>query len=318
MGGCQRVSSSQQKTVNQPSALAESLPAHADATQQRNLPSSLATLGLDQRCSPDVLNGGESEDPCPTQQELGRNQSRADRTAGDGAGDKLSDANTNGCSSPPAELQGETPHMSSQLSLFSGMKLVTNGASPCVREAEGTEDNPTEVTAVNNIQSISGSAINTTVCNPVLSTSSQPGSAFSFVNFWQKLDLISESVMSWQHSAIPDHRPMRTGTGLHTHARCTLLLWCLNSFRTCSWELALKPWISCKLMSASSRIVLLGYFISGVFHQLTETTVKPLQHILKHLSCPMSHLTVQSMQVRSQTHRSTNAIFPAYSLDYEC
>lgn len=182
MGACQRRSSSQQKTANQPSTSAESLSAHADATRQQNLPLSLATLALDQRCSPDLLNGGECEDSCPTQQELERNQSRADRTAGDGPGDKLSDVNTNGCSLPPAELQGETPHMS-KLSLFSGMELVAKGASPCIRETEGAEDKSTEVTAVNKIKSISGSAINTTVCSPVLGTSSQPVSAFSFVNF---------------------------------------------------------------------------------------------------------------------------------------
>lgn len=182
MGGCQRVSSSQQKTANQPSTSAESLSAHANFTQQENLPSSFATLALDQRCSPDLLNDGENEESCPTQQELERNQSKAGRTAGDGPVDKLSDVNTNGCSSLPAELQGETPHMS-KLSLFSGMELVTKGVSPCIRETEGTEDSSTEVTAGNKIKSVSGSTINTTVCNSVLSNSSQPVSAFSFVNF---------------------------------------------------------------------------------------------------------------------------------------
>lgn len=179
MGGCQRGSSSQQKSANQPSASGPALPARADATQQHNLPSSFATLALDQRRSPDLLNEEES---CPAQQELEPNRSRADRTAGAGPVDKLSDQNTNGCSSPPLQRQAETSR-TSKLSLFSGMELVTKAASPCIRETEGTEDNSAEVAAVDKMKSISGGTVSTAVYNSVLSTSSQPVSAFSFLNF---------------------------------------------------------------------------------------------------------------------------------------
>lgn len=180
MGGCQPVSSSQQKSASQTSA--ESLSAHADGARLQNLPSSFATPALDQRCSPDLLNDGECDESCSNEQELDRNQSRADRPAGDGPLDTSSDVNTNGCSSPPVEQQAETPHIS-KLSLFTGMELVTKGASPCIRETEGTEDNSTEDTAVHKMKSISGSTINTAGGNSVGSSSSQPVSAFSFVNF---------------------------------------------------------------------------------------------------------------------------------------
>lgn len=182
MGGGRRVSSSQQKTASQPPTPADSLSAHASVTQQQKLPSSFATLALDQRCSPDLLSDGECEESCPAQQELERSRSKADRTAGDGPVDKLSDVNTNGCSSPPAEQQGETPHRS-KLSLFSGMELVTKGVSLCIKETEETEDNSTEVTAGNKVKSISGSTVNAKVGSSVLNNSSQPVSAFSFVNF---------------------------------------------------------------------------------------------------------------------------------------
>lgn len=166
MGGCQRVSSSQQKTAGQPSTSAE------------NLPPSFASLALDHRSSPDLLNGGQGDQCRPAQQELGRNQSEADRTAGAGRADELSGASTNGCSSPPAELQGDTPPVS-KLSLFTGMELVTKEVSPWIRE---TEDDSAEVAAGSKAQSLSGSTVNTTACSSALSNSSQPVSAFSFLN----------------------------------------------------------------------------------------------------------------------------------------
>lgn len=176
MGGCQRVSSSQQKAASQSSTPAESLSA-----RQENLPSFFATLALDQRCSPDLLDDGKCGERCPTQQELELNGSEADGTAGDGPAEELSGVNTNGWSSPPAELQGEAPRMSKG-SLFSGMELVTKEVSPCIRETEGSEDNSPAATAGHKIRSLSGSTVNTTVCSS-LSNSSQPVSAFSFVNF---------------------------------------------------------------------------------------------------------------------------------------
>lgn len=183
MGGGQRGSSSQQKAAaSQASTSTLSLSARADATQQIHLPTSFATLALDQTCSPDLLNDGEREESCPAQQELEANQSRVDRTAGGGPVDTLSDEDTNGCSSPPPRLQAETSRMG-KLSLFSGMELVTKGASPCVRETEGMEDSSTEVTAANKMKNINGNPVNATVYTPVLSASSQPVSAFSFVNF---------------------------------------------------------------------------------------------------------------------------------------
>ncbi|XP_011602540.1 AP-4 complex accessory subunit Tepsin [Takifugu rubripes] len=192
MGGCQRGSNSQQKTTNQLSASAESSSSaqsanngnlnhvHADVSQHQHLPSALAALALDQRCSPDLLTDGECEDSFHIQQELERNQSEPDRTSGVEMVDKLSDL-TN-CSSPPVELQGEMPQMS-KLSLFSGMELVSKGISVCIRETDVTKDNSSEVTAVPKSISGSGSTMNTSHCNSVLTNSSQPSSAFSFVNF---------------------------------------------------------------------------------------------------------------------------------------
>lgn len=173
MGGCQRVSSSQQKTTNQASTPADPSPptqppdsgdfAHANADQQGKLPSSMATLALDQS-PPDLPDDGEREGSEDEEEELERQQPEPDRTVGVEPLDKLSDLNTNGCSPPAAELQGETPSPS-KLSLFSGMELVTKGMSPRVRETDVTEDTSTQA-----IGGISGST-------------SQPVSAFSFVNF---------------------------------------------------------------------------------------------------------------------------------------
>lgn len=196
MGGCQRGSISQQKTTNQPCASAESSSSahsanngnhnhvHADVSQHQHqhqhLPSSLAALALDQRCSPDLLTDGDCEDSFHVQQELEQNQSEPDRTSGVAMVDQLSDL-TN-CSSPPVELQGEMPQMS-KLSLFSGMELVSKGISVCIRETDVTKDNSSEVTAVPKSISSNGSTINISHCNSVLTNSSQPSSAFSFVNF---------------------------------------------------------------------------------------------------------------------------------------
>lgn len=190
MGGCHGGRNSQQKTTNQPPASAESSSsaqsannghhnhAHADVSQHQHLPSSLAALASDQRCSPDLLTDGQWEDAFPVQQELERNQSEPDRTSVVEIVDKLSDLS----SSPPAKLHGETPQMS-KLSLFSGMELVTKGMSPCIRETEVTTDSPSEVAAAAKSISAGGSAINISHRSSVLTSSSQPSSAFSFVNF---------------------------------------------------------------------------------------------------------------------------------------
>lgn len=191
MGSCQRGSNSQQKTTNQPSASAASSSAqsanngnhnhaHADVSQHQHLPSSLAALALDQKCSPDLLTDGECEDSFHIQQELEQNQSEPDRTWGIEMVDKLS--NLTNCSSPPVELQGEMPQMS-KLSLFSGMELVSKGISVCIRETDVTKDNSSEAIAVPKSISSSGSTINISHCDPVSTNSSQPSSAFSFVNF---------------------------------------------------------------------------------------------------------------------------------------
>ncbi|XP_073345689.1 AP-4 complex accessory subunit tepsin [Pagrus major] len=79
--------------------------------------------------------------------------------------------------------QSEQPCLS-RLSLFSGMQLVTKGRHVCQRETSQTEtdDSFREDPAVQNCISITSDDA-PSVCNSVAADSSQPVSAFSFVNF---------------------------------------------------------------------------------------------------------------------------------------
>ncbi|KAE8284401.1 AP-4 complex accessory subunit Tepsin [Larimichthys crocea] len=153
-------------------------------TQPQNHPSSTSDQALAQSdSSGELLNDSDEEKPSPTQQELPQNQVEPVRTAEAELVAEESDVNTDGCSSPPAE-----PHPClSRLSLFSGMELVTKGRPLCERDTSQTETDTTddglrENPAVHNsIGKTSDDA--PSICNSVASDSSQPVSAFSFLNF---------------------------------------------------------------------------------------------------------------------------------------
>lgn len=138
----------------------------AAVTQQKNHPSSHASLALVQRHTPGQLNDGSYK------QELLQDQLESCRNADGELVDKVSDSET--INPPPVELKCERPHMS-RLSLFSGMELVTKGTPLCHREAD-TMDNKSMISET--------SVSSTSVCSSVASDSSQPVSAFSFLNSW--------------------------------------------------------------------------------------------------------------------------------------
>lgn len=156
-------------------------------TQPQNHPSSTSDQALAQSdSSGELLNDSDEEKPSPTQQELPQNQVEPVRTAEAELVAEESDVNTDGCSSPPAE-----PHPClSRLSLFSGMELVTKGRPLCERDTSQTETDTTddglrENPAVHNSigQTSKTSDDAPSICNSVASDSSQPVSAFSFLNF---------------------------------------------------------------------------------------------------------------------------------------
>ncbi|XP_010734627.3 AP-4 complex accessory subunit Tepsin isoform X2 [Larimichthys crocea] len=156
-------------------------------TQPQNHPSSTSDQALAQSdSSGELLNDSDEEKPSPTQQELPQNQVEPVRTAEAELVAEESDVNTDGCSSPPAELH---PCLS-RLSLFSGMELVTKGRPLCERDTSQTETDTTddglrENPAVHNSigQTSKTSDDAPSICKSVASDSSQPVSAFSFLNF---------------------------------------------------------------------------------------------------------------------------------------
>lgn len=90
-------------------------------------------------------------------------------------------------STPPTEMESKQAHLS-RPSLFSGMELVTKGRLLCERETCLTEtgtmdsdlkDNP----ALHSSDSPANSSCISKTCDAVSSISSQPVSAFSFLNF---------------------------------------------------------------------------------------------------------------------------------------
>uniref|UniRef100_A0A3Q3VNK0 AP-4 complex accessory subunit Tepsin VHS/ENTH-like domain-containing protein n=1 Tax=Mola mola TaxID=94237 RepID=A0A3Q3VNK0_MOLML len=132
-----------------------------------NHPSSPVSQAMAQRHSlGKLMNDRNEERVCPVQQESFHNQLNPGRTA------EVSDFDTDKCSSPTAEPQPEKPH-ESRLSLFAGMELVTKGRPLCQRETDTTGDSVTDNPDPNSPNT----------CNSVASESSQPVSAFSFLNF---------------------------------------------------------------------------------------------------------------------------------------
>lgn len=149
-------------------------------TQPPNPPSSPSA----QRDLPgQLMNDCDEEELAPILHDLVQNQSEPVRTAEVTSVAEESELNTS--SSHPAEPQREQACLG-RLSLFSGMELVTKGRPPCARETSQTEtmgDGLMENLAVQNSLGISKTSDDAPlICNSVASDSSQPVSAFSFLN----------------------------------------------------------------------------------------------------------------------------------------
>lgn len=203
------VNSSHQAATNQPPTSTDSLlPTYsadntnlnhyhpdilsAGVTQPQNHPSPPASPATAQRhSSGELTNDSDEENVFPIQQELLQYQLEPGRTAEVELVDEVSDFNTDGCSSPQVEPQCERPCVS-RLSLFSGMELVTKGRPLCQRESHTTDDSLGENLAVNKSVTISKTRVDTpSICSSVASDSSQPVSAFSFLNFWPTAGTVS-------------------------------------------------------------------------------------------------------------------------------
>lgn len=151
-------------------------------------PSSPSSLALNQRDSSGELINDDEEKPSPIQQELAQNQVEPARTAEVELVAEELESNTDGCSSPLAEPQRELLSLS-RLSLFSGMQLVTKGRPLCEREASHTETDTVDTSLKEELAAHCSISVSKTgddapsICNSVASDSSQPASAFSFLNF---------------------------------------------------------------------------------------------------------------------------------------
>ncbi|XP_076616972.1 AP-4 complex accessory subunit tepsin [Chaetodon auriga] len=178
-------------TYSDPLRATHSLPdiSPTGVTQPQNHPSSTSSLALAQRGgSGELTNDGDEEKLSPVQQELVQNQEEPVRTAEVEPVAEESELNTDRRSSPPAEPQCEQPCLG-KLSLFSGMELVTKGRPLCRRELSQTETDTTDKSLRENLAVPNGISVSKSsehapsICNSVASDSSQPVSAFSFLNF---------------------------------------------------------------------------------------------------------------------------------------
>lgn len=158
-------------------------------THPPNHPSPPASLASAQRdSSGELINDSDEEERCsPVQQALAQNQVESVRTAEAELVAEESVCNRDRDPSPPAEPPSEQ-HCLSRLSLFSGMELVTKGRPFCNRGSSQTEtgtmdDSSRENPAVHVSISISKTGDDApSVCSSS-PESSQPASAFSFLNF---------------------------------------------------------------------------------------------------------------------------------------
>lgn len=159
-------------------------------TNPPNHPSPPPRLALAQRdSSGELMDDSDEEKRSPTPQELEQHWVEPIRTAEAESVDKESELNTDRSSSPPpVELQSEQPCLS-RLSLFSGMELVMKGKRLCERETSPTQTDVTDESLRESLTVHSSLSISKTSddapspCNSVASDSSQPVSAFSFLNF---------------------------------------------------------------------------------------------------------------------------------------
>ncbi|XP_034414375.1 AP-4 complex accessory subunit Tepsin isoform X2 [Cyclopterus lumpus] len=155
-----------------------------------NHPSSHSSLFLDQRdLSGELMNDCDEEKQSPILRALVQNQSEPVRTAEVKLVAEESELHTNRSSSHRAEPQSEQACLG-RLSLFSGMELVAQGRPLCTRGTSQTEtdmtgdDRSRENLAVHNSIDINKTSDESPfISNTVASDSSQPVSAFTFLNF---------------------------------------------------------------------------------------------------------------------------------------
>ncbi|XP_042363817.1 AP-4 complex accessory subunit tepsin isoform X2 [Plectropomus leopardus] len=154
------------------------------ATQTPNHPSSPFSAAMAQRDSSwEPMNDGNEEKLSAAQQKLVPNQLEPVRTAELKSVAEESELPTDRSCSPPAEPPSEPPCLS-RLSLFSGMELVTKGRPLCKRDTSQTEMDTTGDGGRRENLTVHKTGDDTPLfCNSVASDSSQPVSAFSFLNF---------------------------------------------------------------------------------------------------------------------------------------
>ncbi|KAK5850624.1 hypothetical protein PBY51_001487 [Eleginops maclovinus] len=153
-------------------------------TPPPNHPSSPSSLVVQIDSSVELMDDGEAGKLPPVLHESMENQVESDRTAEVHSVSEESERLTDG-SSPSVESQSEQPCLS-RLSLFSGMQLVTKGKPLCKRQTSQTavdtmDDSLKENQALQNGSKPSDDAA--LICTSVVCDSSQPVSAFSFLNF---------------------------------------------------------------------------------------------------------------------------------------
>ncbi|XP_054455303.1 AP-4 complex accessory subunit Tepsin [Anoplopoma fimbria] len=158
-------------------------------TQPPNHPSPHSSLSLAQRdLSGELMKDCDDEKRSPILHELVQSHPEPVRTAEVKLVDEESELNTNGSSPHSAEPQSEQPCLG-RLTLFSGMELVTQGRPLCSRETSQTETGRTGDSLRENLAVHTSIGTSKTsddaplICNSVGSESSQPVSAFSFLNF---------------------------------------------------------------------------------------------------------------------------------------
>ncbi|KAM6964283.1 AP-4 complex accessory subunit tepsin [Tautogolabrus adspersus] len=205
MGGClqapRQENSNHQTTTNQLPTSTYSdplLPSHSadntnlihrppnispsSVTTPPNHPASPSGLALEQRDSSVEINNCDLEIVSPVEKELVQNQVEPIRTAEDEVVAGESELDTERSSSPPAEPHSEQSCLSG-LSLFSGMELVTKMRPLCERETSQTETNSKEDSLRENLSVPNGNSDDVPTIFNSLADSSQPVSAFSFLNF---------------------------------------------------------------------------------------------------------------------------------------
>lgn len=145
-----------------------------------NHPSSPSGLEVQIDSSVELMNDDEEEKLPPVLTESMQNQVEPNRTAEVQSVAEEPELHTDSFSS--AEPQSEQPCLS-RLSLFSGMQLVTKATPLCKRQTSQNEMDTMDDNLKENQAMQNGSKTSAFICTSVACDSSQPVSAFSFLNF---------------------------------------------------------------------------------------------------------------------------------------